>query len=246
MQEKSLEFLRLQDNTYVVLMRTLKKFLTKLEYRKQVSFLRGMKRHVIEKVLKIGLLNHEIPFLPVLQHSLRSKKKNIPLSRQISFVRRLFDNGDEKIGTFSLNLDQVSHIKVKTPHHYPYYILGVNLNPETAGLSAKEAMLIIERKGEKALNLAEAITLAIHRPELLEEYIIMACGSQYIEQKDGTIKNIPCIQLCDGRPTITWKNANDKLPRCISPSCIDRLGISILDSAKTIIQGRPWREIGPV
>jgi len=246
MHDKSLEYIELQNNTYVISMRTLKRFLTKLEYMKQVSFLRGMKRNVIERALLLGLLDHEIPFLPVLQHSLRSKKKNIPLHKQMTFVRRLVPGEDERIGTFSINLNKVADIGVRTPHHYPYYILGVNLNPEVTGLSAKSAMISIENKKEKPLNLAEVVTLAIHRPELLEEYIIMACGSQYIEQKDGTIKNVPCVQLYDGRPTIMWRNANDNFSRCISPSCIERLGISILNSAKTIIQGRPWREIGQV
>ncbi|MDD4804165.1 MAG: hypothetical protein PHN69_03240 [Candidatus Pacebacteria bacterium] len=119
MQDKSPEFLKLQNDNYMILMRTLKRFLTKLEYRKQVSFLRGMKRHVIERALKLGLLDHEIPFLPVLQHHLRSEKKNIPLHRQITFVRRLVPNEEEQIGTFSVNLNKVSDFNVYTPKKYP-------------------------------------------------------------------------------------------------------------------------------
>lgn len=242
MHIKSPEFLKLQEN-YSKMMRTLRKFLTDLEYRKQVSFLRGMKRKVIEKALSLGLLEHEIPFLPILQHSLRSEKKNIPLSRQITFVRLTGTDGNEIEGTFSISLNKISDIKVKIPHHYPYYILGVNLNQVNSNLTIGEIINKIKEGNEKALNLAEVISLAIHKPELLNNHIILACGSQYMEQGNGEVKNIPCIKLCNGQPTITWKKISDKSPSFISPSCKERLGITILGSVRTIIQGRPWREI---
>jgi hypothetical protein len=245
MHIKSPEFLKLQDN-YSTLMRTLRKFLTDLEYMKQVSFLRGMKRKVIEKALSLGLLKHEIPFLPVLQHSLRSERKNIPLSRQITFVRLTGGGGNEIEGTFSINLNKVSNIKVNTPSNYPYYILGVNLNKVNNSLTVGEMMEKIKESKEKALNLAEVISLVIHKPELLKNHVILACGSQYIEQGNGEVKNVPCVQLCNVQPTISWKKISDKSPSFISPSCIEILETTILISAKTIIQGRPWKRIGPI
>lgn len=242
MHIKSPEFLKLQEN-YSMLMRTLRKFLTDMECMKQVSFLRGMKRKVIEKALSLGLLGHEIPFVPVLQHSLKSQKKNVLLSRQITFVRYVDDGGNEKEGTFSISLNKVSNIKVNTPNNYPYYILGVNLNQVNSNLTVGEIINKIKEGNEKALNLAEVISLAIHKPELLKNHIILACGSQYLEQRNGEIKFVPCIQLCNGQPTITWKRMTDKSQAFISPSCKERLGISILGSVRTMIQGRPWREI---
>ena len=245
MHDKSLEFLKLQE-LYMTQIRLFQKYLTGLEYRKQVSFLRGMKRHVIEEVISLGLQDEELAFLSVLQHSLRSEEKNIPLTRQMTFVR-YWEGEYERIGTYNANLGKVSDIEKNIPFHYPYYLLGVHLNMENVGLNAKDATQKILDKEERPFSLAETVSLAMHRPELLKDCILLACGSQYGEKDaNGKTRSVPCIQLYEGKPTIMWKDVERKFPQYISPSCKKRLAVTILSSARTIIQGRPWRTIGPI
>ena len=256
MHDKSPEFLKLQK-LYEVQMRTLRRYLTGLEYMRQVSFLRGMKRNVIERAISLGLQDNETAFLAILQCSFRNEgkniplyrrsreKKHIPLDRQITFVR-YFEGECERIGTFCANLSAIENTDEKIPWHYPYYLLGVNINIENIGLSAEKSTEDIKKRNQKPLNLAETISLAIHRPDLLKNYILLACGSQYGEKQDGKIKRVPCVQLSEGRPTIMWKHIDREFPQYISPFCKERLAVTILSGARTIIQGRPWREIRPV
>jgi hypothetical protein len=235
MHNKSPDFLKLQDFFYW-LIKNLEKFVTKSEYKAQLSYLRCIKRKIIIQALENGLVESQIPFIPILQSRI-IRAGWILMSRQISFVRV-----GQNIGKFDLLLNKVFDLDPKIPERFPYYIIGINLNPEYTNMDACSAKKEMLKKGEKPLTLIECVSLLIHKPELLLENQVIACGSEYGELKSEKRHRTPCIILIDNIPTIKWCFSDEKTG-AIYPSCIRRVGTIGL---KAILQGRPWRMVGPI
>lgn len=237
MHNKSPEFLKLQAFFYW-LITNLEEFVTPQEYKSQISFLRCIKRKVINQALLSGLIDSEIPFLPVLQSTIRGRN-SVLLSRQVEFIKC---NGSA--GTYSLNLNKIENIpEEKIPKHHPYFLLGVKTNIGKRILSTREMTESIINDNEIPLTLAEIISLLIHKPEILLKYSVQACGSRYDNVGKNKNERAPHIKLVSGKPVITWVSANEVVLDCISPSCIKRIGTIGL---KALIQGRPWRMVGPI
>ncbi len=235
MGNKSLEFLKLQDFFYWTI-RNLEKYVTPSEYKAQISYLRCIKRKIIEHTLKDGLIESEIPFIPVLQSRI-IRAGWILISRQVSFIKI-----NQNIGRFHLFLNKICDFDSKIPERFPYFIIGVKLNTDLIDMDVISAKKEILKRGEKPLTLAECVSLLIHKPELLLENQLIACGSEYGELKGNKRHRTPCILLVDGIPTIKWYFSEEK-NHAIYPSCVKRIGTIGL---KAILQGRPWRMVGPI
>ncbi len=236
MSNKSPEFIKLQDFFYW-LIRNLEKRVTPSEYKAQLSYLRCIKRKVITQALNDGLVETEIPFIPVLQSRIR-RAGWILISRQITFVKV-----GENIGRYILFLDKIYDLETKIPVHFPYFTIGIKLNMDLADIDVTSAKKIIKERGERPLTLVECVSLLIHKPELLQKYKVISCGSEYGHPKEEKRHRTPCIFLDEGIPTIKWCFSDEKRCGVIYPSCVRRVGTIGL---KAMIQGRPWRMVGPI
>lgn len=236
MSNKSPEFLKLQDFFYW-LIRNLEKRVTPSEYKAQLSYLRCIKRKVITQALEDGLIEAEIPFIPILQSRIR-RAGWVLISRQITFVQL-----GKNIGRYTLFLDKIFDLETKIPIHFPYFTIGVNLNTDLVNIDVISAKKMIKEKGERPLTLVECVSLLIHKPELLEKHRVISCGSEYGHPKEEKRHRTPCIFLNEGTPTIKWCFSDEKTNNAIYPSCIRRVGTIGL---KAMIQGRPWRMVGPI
>jgi len=209
----------------------LERFVTESESRKQVSFLREIKRKLILKVLELGLAEHLIPILPAIP------MKCMKIERQMSFVSHY-----DKQGEVHLNSKQIKDLQ-NIPHFHPYWLIGVELEMDTIDTSPEQATEIIIKKGRFPLTLSEIISLQIHN-YCLGSFSVQACGSIYQPFKGLEITSTPVVHLENNIPIISWgpfkKNKEgDGFKPWVTPSCICRVGTL---GVKTFIQGRWWKE----
>lgn len=236
MDKRNPVFLKIKG-FYIQTMRVLQGFLTMGERKKQLSYLRGIKRKTIEMILELGLTDYEIPLIPVICSSIRH---GIIRARQISFVRYVNTDKEEIKGVFQLNLSKIFDLKTeKARDKHPYFLVGVNLNLEERGLDPKSVLEKSKRDNVELLTLTEVIALLIQMPQLLSKYTILAGGSEY---KNGEKKFVPCVKLLDGIPSIVRIEVEKNDNTLISPTCRTRVVVDVIDAASTIIKFRPWKE----
>ena len=209
---------------------TLEELVTEEESKRQVSFLREIKRRVILRAIELDLANHDIPILPVIP------KNCMGISRQIRFVK--FEG---RPGQAYLNLNKVNDI-VDIPHFHPYWIFGVELEMETANMTPEQAIKYITQKGRSPLTLSELASLQLHY-NTLESFSFQACSSGYRTLTDDAIVNVPIIYLERGIPIISWSSMDKNRDiggnkPWITPSCQGRIGTL---GIRTVLQCRPWR-----
>ncbi len=242
MNKKSSDFFVLKD-FYIKVMRVLQKLLSTEDIKKQLSYLRSIKKKAIKKAIALNLSNCEIPIIPILCSSIRH---GMIRAKQILLIKYIDSDKKERLGTFELNLAKVSDTKSESTKHdkHPYFIVGVNLNLSNKGLSPQSVMEKRSSSGNvRFLTLTEIIALLIQNPQLLEKYTVLACGSEY---KNGAKKLIPCITIQNATPTITKVESDKSDSSFISPTCRERVEVSIINTTSTVIKLRPWKKPNPI
>ncbi|MFA5934375.1 MAG: hypothetical protein WC827_00595 [Candidatus Paceibacterota bacterium] len=221
---------------YIAVLRKLQELLNREELMAQFSYLRGIKKKTAKRIIKLGLSESIIPFLPIPSCN---KDCGITKAKQLTFIRY-----KGRSGSFDLDLRGVTDSEEETTedNKYPHCIVGVDINLYMKGCNADVALMEIKKKGQKPLTLIEVINLAIHRPELLEKHDLLACGSEYNKQKNGTTKHVPCLKLVGETPTVLSVNTKDRNLRQISPSCTERVKVNIIDILLTKVKRRTIKE----
>lgn len=158
---------------------------------------------VLSKAAEMEIPEGHIPFVPVIPRSYMGIYGLMPMVR----------NGD-KVGYTYLDPNEMTD-NMEVPKA-PYFIYDVEDGKDMLGKSPEKAEKLIKEQNRSCLTADEGIAVCVHK-DVLSEHYVDCTGSRC-----GRSDEVPVVYLRDGRPGLSWSDADDSVDGWGSASCRSR------------------------